>query len=89
MRLYPPPDHVLPPLSPVACLWRRAEVKTIPVTDMQTLDSLWTTASKGKFGFSVQKEMWQQVGSETACRLLLLGRGGGCTGGRAEGRMLL
>ena len=26
--------------------------------DMLTIDRLWTAYSKGKFGFSVQKEIW-------------------------------
>lgn len=37
------------------------EVPTIPATDLQTVDALWRTASKNKFGYSVQKEMWIQV----------------------------
>jgi hypothetical protein len=36
------------------------EVKTISVADMQTLDNLWKAASNGKFGFSVQKEVFNQ-----------------------------
>lgn len=32
----------------------------ISVTDFQTLDSLWKTASNGKFGYSVQREIWLQ-----------------------------
>jgi hypothetical protein len=36
------------------------EVGPIPAADLQTVDALWKTASNGKFGYSVQKEMWQQ-----------------------------
>ncbi|KAG2445075.1 hypothetical protein HYH02_008942 [Chlamydomonas schloesseri] len=36
------------------------EVKNISVTDFQTLDSLWKASSNGKFGYSVQKEIWVQ-----------------------------
>ena len=54
-----------------------SEVKTIPATDMQTLDSLWLSASKGKFGFSVQKEIWLQVWWGVQAQ----GRGGGGGGG--------
>ncbi|EFJ46499.1 hypothetical protein VOLCADRAFT_75357 [Volvox carteri f. nagariensis] len=36
------------------------EVKNISVADFQTLDSLWKAASNGKFGYSVQKEIWNQ-----------------------------
>lgn len=31
------------------------------VEDMQTLDGLWKAASGGKFGYSVQREMWLQA----------------------------
>lgn len=36
------------------------EVKFMPVKDLQTMDKLWRTASKGKFGFSRQKEIFAQ-----------------------------
>ncbi|GIL57280.1 hypothetical protein Vafri_12535 [Volvox africanus] len=36
------------------------EVKNISVTDFQTMDNLWKAASNGKFGYSVQKEIWLQ-----------------------------
>lgn len=35
-----------------------AEVKSLPMKDMTTIDNLWTTYSKGKFGYSVQKQIW-------------------------------
>lgn len=37
-----------------------SEVKFIPVDDMRTLDELWKAASGGKFGYSVQREIWLQ-----------------------------
>lgn len=36
------------------------EVKDIAVEDFQTIDNLWKAASNGKFGYSVQKEIWVQ-----------------------------
>ncbi|KAG2490007.1 hypothetical protein HYH03_011473 [Edaphochlamys debaryana] len=36
------------------------EVKGISNTDFQTLDELWKASSNGKFGYSVQKEIWVQ-----------------------------
>uniref|UniRef100_A0A061RGV0 Gun4-like protein n=1 Tax=Tetraselmis sp. GSL018 TaxID=582737 RepID=A0A061RGV0_9CHLO len=36
------------------------EVKSISVKDMKTMDDLWRAYSGGKFGFSVQKSIWQQ-----------------------------
>ncbi|PNH04496.1 Tetrapyrrole-binding protein, chloroplastic [Tetrabaena socialis] len=37
------------------------EVKTISVADFQTVDNLWKASSNGKFGYSVQKEIWVQA----------------------------
>ena len=43
-----------------------AEVKNLPMKDMKTLDKLWTTFSEGKFGYSVQKKIWnsKKVGGD-------------------------
>ncbi|MBW4582470.1 MAG: GUN4 domain-containing protein [Tildeniella nuda ZEHNDER 1965/U140] len=38
------------------------EVAQFPVTDLQTLNALWLTHSEGKFGFSVQREIWLSAG---------------------------
>jgi len=35
------------------------EVKSIPVPDMVTIDSLWSKYSKGKFGYRVQRKIWR------------------------------
>ncbi len=40
-----------------------ADIKQFPCEDLQTIDKLWVTASRGKFGFSVQKRIWQECGS--------------------------
>lgn len=37
------------------------EVENFPVTDLQTIDQLWLMHSEGKFGFSVQRELWLGV----------------------------
>ena len=36
------------------------EVKNIPVTDLKTIDNLWTTHSDGNFGYSVQRNIWKR-----------------------------
>eukprot|EP00877_Chromochloris_zofingiensis_P007130 jgi/Chrzof1/2670/Cz11g24180.t1_GUN4[v5.2] len=36
------------------------EVSPIPAADLQTVDALWRAASNNKFGYSIQKEVWQQ-----------------------------
>lgn len=38
------------------------EIDTFPVADLQTIDSLWSIYSEGKFGFSVQRSLWLSVG---------------------------
>lgn len=44
--------------------WIRAEeLKTFPCADLKTIDTLWVKYSDGKWGFSVQKRIWQECGS--------------------------
>lgn len=38
------------------------EVENFPVADLQTINLLWLVHSEGKFGFSVQRELWLSVG---------------------------
>ncbi len=33
-----------------------------PLTDLRTIDRLWTHYSQGQFGFSIQRQLWQQSG---------------------------
>lgn len=45
---------------------RCTDLDHLPCTDLQTLDRLWVKYSQGRFGFSVQYRIWQQVeGSAT------------------------
>lgn len=39
------------------------DIKAIPTQALQTIDRLWLQSSQGKFGFSVQKRIWQECGS--------------------------
>ena len=39
------------------------DIKTFPCEDLLTIDRLWVEASKGHFGFSVQKKIWEKCGS--------------------------
>ena len=34
------------------------EVEKFPIADLQTINNLWLIHSQGKFGFSVQREIW-------------------------------
>jgi hypothetical protein len=39
-----------------------SEVENFPITDLHTINSLWFIHSQGKFGFSVQRELWLSLG---------------------------
>ncbi|MGF1537912.1 MAG: GUN4 domain-containing protein [Elainellaceae cyanobacterium] len=39
-----------------------SEVNQFPVADLTTIDLLWRIFSQGKFGFSVQRDLWLSVG---------------------------
>ncbi|MEB3293622.1 MAG: GUN4 N-terminal ARM-like repeat domain-containing protein [Synechococcales bacterium] len=38
------------------------DVNSFPTTDLQTINALWLAHSDGKFGYSVQRELWLSVG---------------------------
>lgn len=38
------------------------EVENFPTVDLQTIDTLWRIHSEGKFGFSIQREIWLSTG---------------------------
>ncbi len=38
------------------------DVEQFAIADLQTINALWLTYSEGKFGFSVQRELWLSVG---------------------------
>jgi GUN4-like/ARM-like repeat domain, GUN4-N terminal len=39
-----------------------SEVERFPTTDLQTINTLWLVFCEGRFGFSVQRELWLGVG---------------------------
>jgi len=39
------------------------DLENFPCEDLRTLDQLWVKYSNGKWGFSVQKRIWQECGS--------------------------
>jgi hypothetical protein len=38
------------------------EVENFPIVDLQTINTLWLVYSEGKFGFSIQRDIWLGVG---------------------------
>ncbi|MBD3880901.1 GUN4 N-terminal ARM-like repeat domain-containing protein [Phormidium tenue FACHB-886] len=49
------------------------EVEQFPVTDLQTINTLWVIYSEGKFGFSVQRELWLSTGKNWEALWSLIG----------------
>jgi uncharacterized caspase-like protein len=39
------------------------DIENFPCADLRTIDQLWVKHSQGKFGFSVQKKIWQECGT--------------------------
>jgi hypothetical protein len=39
-------------------------IEKFPCTDLGTIDQLWVKYSYGRFGFSVQKRIWESVGGK-------------------------
>jgi len=44
---------------------RVEDIENFPCQDLRNIDRLWVKYSQGKFGFSVQKEIWQTCSSPT------------------------
>jgi eukaryotic-like serine/threonine-protein kinase len=45
--------------------WLSSEsIENFPCTDLRTIDQLWVKYSNGRFGFSVQKRIWESVGKD-------------------------
>jgi O-acetyl-ADP-ribose deacetylase (regulator of RNase III) len=43
--------------------WLREEdIENFPCSDLLTIDKLWVKYSEGRFGFSVQRDIWRSVG---------------------------
>jgi hypothetical protein len=39
-------------------------IRKLPCTDLNTVDQLWVVYSQGRFGFSVQKRIYEEVGRD-------------------------
>ncbi|MGF1603439.1 MAG: GUN4 N-terminal ARM-like repeat domain-containing protein [Thermosynechococcaceae cyanobacterium] len=38
------------------------QIEQFPISDLQTMNQLWLVHSEGKFGFSVQRQLWLSLG---------------------------
>ncbi|HAG85687.1 MAG TPA: serine/threonine protein kinase [Cyanobacteria bacterium UBA12227] len=46
--------------------WLRIQdIEAFPCEDLRTINQLWVRYSNGRFGFSVQKSIWESVGGKT------------------------
>jgi hypothetical protein len=43
---------------------KKEDIENYPVRDLLTMDKLWLAASDGKYGFSVQQQIWIDVGGK-------------------------
>ncbi|KAI3697912.1 hypothetical protein L6452_31015 [Arctium lappa] len=50
-----------------------SEVQFIPESDLQTIDELWRTHSNNKFGYSVQKRLWEKSNKDFTTFFIKLG----------------
>lgn len=50
-----------------------SEVENFPITDLQTINNLWFIHSQGKFGFSVQRELWLSLSKNWEKLWVLIG----------------
>ncbi|HIK03290.1 MAG TPA: GUN4 domain-containing protein [Trichormus sp. M33_DOE_039] len=41
-----------------------SSIEKFPCTDLRTIDQLWVRYSNGRYGFSVQKKIWIEVGKD-------------------------
>jgi len=42
---------------------RTEDIDNFPCEDLRTIDQLWVKYSNGRFGFSVQKRIYQSLGN--------------------------
>ncbi|MFM6453720.1 MAG: GUN4 domain-containing protein [Planktothrix sp.] len=42
----------------------KPSIDNFPCEDLRTIDQLWVKYSNGRFGFSIQKKIWQEVGGK-------------------------
>ena len=66
--------------------WLREEdIDNFPCTDLRTIDKLWVKYSQGRFGFSVQKRIYQSLGGTREYDEKIWEAFGDCVGWRAMG----
>jgi hypothetical protein len=64
---------------------RREDVKNLSCEDLRTMDKLWVAYSKGKFGFSVQRQIYRSLGGTEELNQSILWKFGDRVGWRVNG----
>ncbi|MEP0856686.1 serine/threonine-protein kinase [Trichocoleus sp. DQ-U1] len=66
--------------------WLRVEdIKNFPMSDLRIINQLWIKHSKGRFGFSVQKYIWERIGGTRSANYEILCILGDRVGWRIDG----
>jgi hypothetical protein len=64
-------------------------IKNFPCKKLQTIDNLWKKYSNGRFGFSIQKQLFEKVGGKgKTCNLAVFRKFGDKVGWRVNGDWL-
>lgn len=59
---------------------RLEDLEKFPCTDLRTINNLWLKYSNGRFGFSIQKRIWESVGGKSGKYDEIGKRLGNCVG---------
>lgn len=69
--------------------WMRAEdFKQFPCEDLCMLDRLWVSYSNGRFGYSIQKQVWESIGGKIDIDYTIWCKFGDRLGWRRQGNWL-
>jgi hypothetical protein len=63
---------------------RKEDVKNLSCEDLRTMDKLWVAYSQGKFGFSVQREIYQSLGGTSEYNYVIWSKFGDRVGWRVN-----
>ncbi|BAZ32137.1 GUN4 domain-containing protein [Cylindrospermum sp. NIES-4074] len=55
-------------------------IKEIPCEELQSIDQLWVNYSAGRFGFTVQKRIWERAGGKSEVNDIVWTDFGWCVG---------
>ncbi|GAB4277025.1 MAG: hypothetical protein Fur0025_02600 [Oscillatoriaceae cyanobacterium] len=68
--------------------WTSADYREFPCEDLQILDQMWVSASRGRFGFSVQQQIYQSLAGSNVINTAICEAFGDRLGWRVNGNWL-